>query len=184
MVTRTQKKTKDVDIIFQPDEMELKEIDPTWDAERLLSTEAIFFLKDVVKVLDLDPVKVKKKARDLAKQGETVWDVMGVRKVWSHWVVRMKVFSPYYKKYLISRIKPVQSHWDGNSLLKQKGVYQLTEVCKLIPFSTYQLRYQAKKNPNAKQAYGVWKDPESNTFVVDMETFAPWVMSLWEGNFE
>ena len=173
-----------VEVIFQPDEMELKEVDSTWTADRLLSTEAIFFLKDVVKVLGLDPVKVKKKAREQDRNGKSAWDVMGVRKVWSHWVVRMKVFAPFYRQHLIPKIKPINKEWDGNVLLKQKGIYQLTEVCKLIPFSTYQLRYQAKKNPNAEEEYGVWKDPDANIFVVDMERFAPWVLSLWEGKFE
>lgn len=176
-------KTKpgEVEKVFEEDEMNLREVDLNWSKDELLSKEDLFFLKDVVKVLDLDPAKVKKKAKDL--DGDP-WQIMGVRKMWTHWIVRMKIFSPFYKKHLVSKVKSPDPAWDGNTLLKQKGIFFLTDVCKLIPFSTHQLRYQAKKNPNAKEEYGVWKDPKLKGFLVDMEKFGPWINSLWDGNFK
>ncbi len=172
------------EVIFEADEMQLKEVDPNWSPEYLLAQESIFFLKDVVKVLQIDSIKVKKKARELNQKHKSPWERMGVRKIWNHWIVRMKVFGPFYRKHLVSRVKNIQEDWDGNDLLKQKGLFFLTDVCKLIPFSTYQLRYQAKKNPAAKKEYGVWKDKELNAYVVDMELFAPWIFSLWEGKYQ
>ena len=172
--------TERIERIFEEDEMNLREVDKTWSKEDLLSKHDLFFLKDVVKILDLDPAKVKKKA----KEYEDPWKDMGVRKMWTHWIVRMKVFAPFYRKHLVSKVQSPRPEWDGNTLLKQKGTYYLTDVCKLIPFSTHQLRYQAKKNPRAKEEYGVWKDPKLKGFLVDMEIFGPWINSLWDGNFK
>ena len=169
--------------IFEDDEMSLMAVNSRWSPEELFSQVGIFFLKDVVKILPLDPVKVKKKAKELEAKDLSPWLIMGARKVWNHWIVRMTVFGPYYKKHLVSRVRSVESEWDGNDLLEQKGLFFLTEVCRIIPFSTHQLRYQAKRNPHAQKEYGIWKDLELNAFLVDMERFAPWIRSLWCGDF-
>ena len=169
--------------IFEDDEMTLRSVNTRWTEEDLLGEEGVFFLKDVVKVLDLDPVKVKKKAKEIEAKGLSTWDVMGARKVWNHWILRMTVFAPYYRKNLVSRVRSIEDTWDGNRLLTEKGLFFLTDVCRLIPFSTHQLRYQAKRNPRSKKEYGIWKDPELNSFVVDMERFGPWINSLWDGDF-
>ena len=168
--------------IFEKDEMKLSSVNKNWTSDALLQKEGIFFLKDVVKILEIDPSKVKKKAREIEKKGQSAWKAMGARKIWNHWIIRMTVFAPFYQKNLVPKVLSVRDEWDGNTLLRQKGVFFLTEVCTLIPFSTHQLRYQAKQNPNAKKEYGVWKDEELNAFVVDMERFAPWINMLWLGD--
>ena len=170
--------------IFAKDEMGLRSIDSEWTAEDLLSQTGIFFLKDVVKVLDVDPVKVKLKAKEIRTKGKSAWDVLGTKKIWNHWIVRMKVFAPFYRQHLASNIRKLEPEWDGNTLLRQKGLFFLTDVCKLIPFSTNQLRYQAKRNPNSKKEYGIWKDSKLNVFVVDMDRFSPWINRLWSEAFQ
>jgi hypothetical protein len=172
-----------VDKIFEEDEMTLSEVKPEWQPEILLSQKSIFYLKDILDILYLDPVKVKRKANEIKRKGESPWESMGVRKMWTHWIVRMSVFAPYYKKHLKSKVKPINPDWDGNTLLKQKGLFLLTSVCKLIPFSAHQLRYRAKTNPNASKEYGIWKEDDLNAFVVDMEIFSRWVKGLWNGEF-
>jgi hypothetical protein len=172
-----------VEQIFEQDEMVLRKVNKAWSAEDLLNQDGIFFLKDIVGVLDLDSAKVIKKAREVQEKGQSSWQVMGIRKVWNHWAVRMKVFAPYYRKYLRSWVKAIQDDWDSNVLLKQKGIFLLSEVCELIPFSTYQIRYQANKVENSAETYGIWKDEQLNRFVVDMEKFSGWIKSLWKGNF-
>lgn len=172
-----------VEKIFEEDEMVLVKVDKGWQDHVLLEQKGIFFLKDIVKLLGLESTKVIKKARELESQNVDTWQVMGVRKVWNHWAVRMTVFAPYYEKHLRSRVKPVDKTWDSNVLLNQKGLFLLSEVCQLIPFSTYQIRYQAKQNDNAEKEYGIWKDTNINRFVVDMEIFAAWIRNLWEGNY-
>ena len=169
--------------IFAEDEMTLMKVDKRWSPEELLAKNGIFFLKDVAKLLGLDSLKVIKKVRELEEQDESPWQIMGLRKIWSHWTVRMKVFAPYYEQHLKSKVRAIEEDWDGNVLLKQKGIFLLSEVCELIPFSTYQIRYQAKQNPNSQREYGIWKDKDINRFVVDMEVFAPWLKSLWAGHF-
>lgn len=169
--------------VFSEDEMALSKVEKTWDAEELLAQEGIFFLKDILNKLGLDSVKVKRRARDIEKNGRNAWEVMGVRKIWTHWVVRMKVFAPYYSDHLIPMVKEIDKSWDGNSLLKQDGVFYLTDVCNFIPFTTHQLRYQAKKNPSAKEEYGIWKDEDLNVFLVDMTPFSKWIKGLWMGDY-
>ena len=173
-----------IERIFEEDEMTLMKVGKGWTAEELLSKESIFFLKDVVGLLELDSAKVIKKAREIQAEGRSPWRVMGIRKVWNHWAIRMTVFAPFYEKNLKSRVRSVKSDWDSNVLLKQKGLFLLSEICELIPFSTYQIRYQAKQNPNAAEEYGIWKDKELNRFVVNMEVFAVWIKNLWKGNYK
>ena len=108
---------------------------------------------------------------------------MGARKIWSHWLIRMKVFAPYYRRHLKPRILRLEKTVDANRLLQRNGRFFLTDVCRHLPFSAHQLRYQAKNNPNAKQDYGLWKDPKLNAFIVEMEVFSQWVKRLWAGHF-
>ncbi len=169
--------------IWKEDEMELMSVNSRWTPEELFAREGVFFLKDVVKILSVDPVKVKKQARALRERGQDPWKAMGARKVWNHWIVRMKVFGPFYKEHLVSKIRALEPQWDGNTLLQQKGLFYLTDVCKLIPFATHQLRYQAKRTPDAEQKIGIYKDEEIHSFVVDMERFAKWMTELWNGDW-
>jgi hypothetical protein len=55
----------------------------------------------------------------------------------------------------------------------------LADVCAKIPFTLQQLRHQAGKVPDSKAAYGIWKDEELRTHLVDMDTFAPWIAHTW-----
>ncbi|QTD52382.1 hypothetical protein [Sulfidibacter corallicola] len=152
-----------------------------WSREEVLNYDGIFFLKDIVKILGLDAAKVKRKAREIADSGGSPWERMGARKLWNHWVVRMRIFAPFYREHLVSKVKRPESEWDGNRLLHQRGLFYLTDVCKRIPFSAHQLRYQAKRRENPRREIGVFKDRELNTYLVDMEIFAPWINHIWEG---
>lgn len=172
-----------IERIFAEDEMTLGEVKRHWDADTLLKQECIFFLKDIVVPLGLDPLKVKRMCKEMERTGKNPWEVMGVGKTWNHWIVRMKVFAPYYRKNLVPKAKRIPKDWDGNKLLQSKGIFYLTEVCNHIPFTTHQIRYQAKKNPRSRTEFGVWKDKELQLFLVDMGRFSKWVKTLWEGNF-
>jgi len=172
-----------VDKVFEEDEMTLNELDKNMTEKELLGRKEIFYLKDVVKALNLDIVKIKKKAKELESKGKSPWDVMGTRKVWSHWMVRMKNFAPYYRRHLVPKVQQVDESWDGNLLLTQKGRFLLTDVCKKLPFTSHQIRYQASKNNNAKVELGLWKDKDLNAFVIEMELFSPWIKRLWSGEY-
>ena len=173
----------EVEKIFAPDEMKLKAVRSQWSAEELLAQEGVFFLKDIVSKIELNSEHVKKAAREIAASGRCPYQVMGARKVWNHWTVRMKVFGDYYKAHLMPMVRQVEAGWNGNQLLTQKGTFLLADVCRLLPFTSHQLRYQAKKHPDSRKAYGIWKDGDIGSFVVDMEVFAEWIKSLWKGGF-
>lgn len=170
--------------IFDADEMMLRNVDPNWTADELLSAQGIFFLKDIGDILDIDTDKIKKEARRLNSAGKNAWETIGAKKIWNHWIVRMSVFALYYQKKLVSKIRKIPPEWDGNRLLKEKGLFLMTEVCKYIPFSTHQIRYQVERTANAREELGVWKDEELNTFVVQMELFSVWVRWLLNKNKE
>ncbi|CAM2009503.1 hypothetical protein [Acanthopleuribacter pedis] len=166
--------------LFHKDELELKMVEKTWSVESLLNQDGIFYLKDIVEKLELDTVKIKRLARQMREDGKDPWVLAGIRKVWSHWIVRMKVFAPFYRENLLRRYEKVDPSWDGNTLLKQHGVFYLADVCQLIPFSAHQLRYQAKKMTNSREKIGVFKDPDTKGYAVDMVVFSAWIKTVWQ----
>ena len=165
--------------IFEPDEMRLCSINPEWTADELLNQEGIFYLKDVVNKLQMSSADFKKKASDIEIEGDSPWEVMGIRKAWTHWIVRMKKFGQYISTHAMPNIREVDDQWDGNKLLSQKGQFYLTDVCERIPFSAHQIRYQARTNRNCRKEYGVWKDEGYKTYIVEMEVFSKWIRTIW-----
>jgi hypothetical protein len=170
--------------IFIEDEFQVGEVDPDWSVDELLEQEAIFYLKDVFQLLGIDSVKVKKAARRIEQEGGHPWQVMGARKLWSHWIIRMKAFAPYYREHLTPPYKEVPDEWDANDLLSSKSRFKLTEVCAKLPLKPHQIRNQAKKLKYPRRDIGVWKDKELNLFLVDMDVFGPFFGELWKtGDF-
>ncbi|CAM2008006.1 hypothetical protein [Acanthopleuribacter pedis] len=166
--------------LFNHDELELKAVEKTWTAEFLLKQDGIFYLKDIVEKLEIDAAKIKRLVRQMREDGKNPWVLAGIRKVWNHWVIRMTVFAPFYRENLRRTYKKVDPNWDGNTLLSQEGVFYLSDVCKLIPFSAHQLRYQAKKMANSREKIGVFKDPDTKGYAVDMAVFSPWIRAVWQ----
>jgi len=165
--------------IFASDEMTALKVEQDWTAEELLSQEGIFYLKDIADLLRINVPKLKAHVRQHQEEGKPVWDIMGVKRIWLHWIVRMKVFAPYYRaNFLPKDIGRITDH-DANTILQQKGLFYLTDVAKLIPFTAQQLRYQANKNPHSKKDMGVWKDPDLNSFLVNMPVFSKWLKTIW-----
>lgn len=167
--------------VFHSDEMRLSGVDPKWSEAEFLKKEGIFYLKDVANKLEVPSAEIKKMALALEKKGGsgTAWEQMGVRKTWTHWIVRMTVFSKFFESMATTRIRRVSSVWDGNTLLAQKGRFFLTEVCEKIPFTPDQIRYQARHNPDSQKEFGVWKETKHKSYLVDMETFSKWITAVW-----
>jgi len=165
---------------LESDEMNLRKPDPQDTAESLLCKEGLFFLKDVLPVLDLDMPQLKKKIKALEREGENLYAVMGVRKVWNHWLVRMTVFSEWLKTNYRPKWRKIPPEWDGNFLLKQRDVFLLSHATKLLPVSLHQVRHQAKQNPRSKEEMGVWKDSKEGLYLVDMARFSQWFIELWK----
>jgi hypothetical protein len=169
-----------VDMIFQPDEMTISEVDEAWTKEELLAQVGMFYLKDIVGILEIKSEDVKTFAETHA---DIAWSEYGIRKVWNHWAVRMKLFVKTYKNHLAKPHQDIPKDWDGNTLARSDGLFLLQDVCKYIPFSSYQIRYQANKLQNARAVMGVWKHERINRYVVDMPTFRPCLKSWWQGDY-
>jgi len=148
----------EIEQVFAPDEMKLKAVRRHWSAEELLSQDGVFFLKDIVGKINVTSADVKKAARAIVESGRCPYRVMGVRKVWNHWTVRMAVFRDYYARHLASPITRIEANWNANRLLEQKGLFLLSEVCSILPFKAHQLRYQAKQHPDSRRAYPLCQD--------------------------
>ncbi len=168
-----------VEALFQDDEQTLRKPDPGVDPEALLRQDGVYFLKDVVPILAISNKEFRSQVEALERQGQDVWAVMGARKVWRHWMVRMKVFADYYRAQLAPRWQSVPDEWDGNRLMSAKGVFRMSDVVRKIPFSANQIRHKAKTLPDARRIMGVWKDERASVYLVDMAVFAPWVARLW-----
>jgi hypothetical protein len=157
-------------------------VDPTWTEEELLAQDGIFFLKDVAGQLNIPSLEFKNQAKKLQKRGKNPWEVMGIRKTWTHWQVRMKLFAPYFKEWWdCPKVQTVEEDWNANELLANPGIYYLNDVCRKLPFTTRQIRYQMQKHDNPKEQLGVWKDQNLKSFLVDMDTFSNWIKSVWSG---
>lgn len=161
--------------IFEDDEMAFGKVDPEWNADELLDQKCIFYLKDICPLLEIKAETVKKRATELEQQGVDIWNDLGLRRLWTHWIVRMQTFKPYYQSQLQPRIRTIQPEWDINALLRAKGTFLLTGVCRVVPITPNQMRYRARTVPNSRQTIGVWKDDDLNAYLVDMEHFAAWL---------
>ena len=153
--------------------------------EEILATPGMFYLKDLVISLDLDMNYVNRALESFKGDYKAIYEQMGMAKLWGGWVVRMKVFAEFCRHWPLERtvtVLRIPHDWDANTLMRAKGIYSLTQVCRHLPFSARQLRYRCRQNPNAKEVYGIWKDDNSNRFLVDMEVFSEWIRRLWRGN--
>lgn len=168
--------------IFDSDEMSLNAVDPAWSEEELLDQDGIFFLKDVAAKLGIPTLEFKNKARKVQDSGKNPWEIMGIRKTWTHWQVRMRVFKPFFRDWwTCPKVTEVDEAWDTNDLIAQKGFFYLNDVCRKIPFSNRQIRYQIQKCKDPKKSLGVWKDHNLKAFIVDMSVFGPCLKKLWLG---
>ncbi len=177
--TKDEKTPIDVPKIFDKDEMSLKSIDPNISSDELLNTEGVYYLKDVAKLLEIAPHDLKRRAHTFEDKGRDPWEIMGVRKTWSHWIIRMTRFSPYFRKFMLPRLNAVESKWDSNEMLAQKGIFYLSEVCEKLPLTPHHIKYQVRRNKKSREQFGVWKDIEYKTYLVDMEVFSKWIEKIW-----
>lgn len=169
--------------LFECDESKLRQIDPSWKPEELLDQDGVFYLKDLARNLEFETNRVTRKVRTLTDAGIDPWQEIGLRKIWSHWMVRMKHFKPYYLKELSQKVRTVNPAWNGNDLLNQEGTFFLAEVCKKIPFSAHQLRYQCKRLADPRSEIGVYKDEYRKAYLVDMPVFSRWIAAIWFDGF-
>jgi hypothetical protein len=166
--------------IFDSDEMKLSVVDPAWTVDEMLAEDGIFFLKDVGAKLGIATLEFKNHARRLQSSGQNSWEVMGIRKTWTHWQVRMSVFRSYFQQWWKSpSVAQFDESWDANTLLNQTGVYLLSDICRKIPFTGRQIRYQMQKLEDPKGSMGVWKDDGAKQYLVDMRVFGPYIKQVW-----
>lgn len=161
--------------IFEDDEMKFGKVRPEWSAEELLNQKCIFYLKDICGPLEIKAETVKKRAVEFEQNGVDIWEELGLRRLWTHWIVRMHTFKSFYQTHLQSRVRTVQPEWDLKTLLNANGVFLLTEVCRLVPITPNQMRYRARTVPEAQSTIGVWKDEDLKVYLVDMPVFGAWL---------
>ena len=140
-----------------------------WTAAILLSKSGHFSVVSVAKILGYS-------SSNLKTMGHDVGPKTGVIHNHKIWYVDMPTFAAYYFDHLSNDVKKIDPSWDANQLLRQKGVFYLSEIIHLLPFKSDQLRYQGKKS-GAKETMGLWRD--GGAWHVDMPTFSSWVSKFW-----
>ena len=160
-----------VEQIFETDE-KLVTGHHAWPLERLLETDGLYIFKDICERLKIDSLDLKNNANAIRNDGSCPWEVMGCRKLFNHWYVRIKVFAPFYKKKFQSDIKHIEDGINKEQVLNLKGLFYLSEVSKILELSPWRVRYRVMKYPNSKTEMGVWKD--GHYYIIQMEIFAIW----------
>lgn len=168
-------------IIFEKDEQRLIQVQSEWDRKTLLGQEGMFFLKDVSKALDFDPMILKKRAWAMAEAGQSPRKIMGMRIIFNHWLVRMTVFSKWYEQSVLYRVQRPPEGISPRDFLKCSGIFYLIDVSKILPVTPHQPGHKARKNPEeARESIGVWKDPGTDCYMVEMEKLSIWLKNMWE----
>ncbi len=161
---------------------DLQVADPIWSSEELLDKKGVFYLKDVASKLPLSSPELKQLVHELEEEGKSTWKIMGIRRTWTDWIVKMQKFKSYIKKKKIVQLRSVEDGWDANEMLSKKGQFYLIDVCKKLPITTEQIRYKVRKSKDSLQEFGISRHPKNNAYVVDMETFSRWLSHCWKGD--
>ncbi len=150
-----------------------------WSVETLLKQVGMVPLRDAIKILPIKSADVVRACHELEKAGKDAYQVMGARKLWHSWILRMVVFAPFYRAKLVPKYQAVDPSWDSETVLNQVGTFLLSEVYHLTPFSAHQLRHQCQLLKDSRQVMGVYKHPELKRYLVDMPVFRRWLKKIW-----
>lgn len=160
---------------FEDDEQINQAVDPNWSIETLLAQPGIFYFKDVAEILKLSSRSMQREAKKLEDGGQDPYLVMGLRKVWSHWMIRMTQFAPYYRSHLQARFAKLPEDCDLSWLLGRKETYRLSDVCLILPVQAHRLKYQAQSLPDSRGTMGVYRDAALRIYLVEMAVFSVWI---------
>ncbi len=172
-------------VLFQADEMRLYLLQEFkhHTKEEILALEGMFYLKDLVKAFSLNRFHLQQILKRFESDPEARYNQIGVGQLWGNWVVRMRVFAPFFRSnHLVQEVEvsKIPQGWDANRLMQAKGVFRLVQVCRLLPFSARSFRYRCRMDHWTRETHGIWKDEQSLGYLVDMEVFARWVQELWQ----
>lgn len=160
----------------------VSQIDPSWSLETALDQKGYFPLKGLA-VLPFEISIVQDKIDQILATGEDTYENMGVLRYLGEWYVDMESFSQWYKTLVHNKtVRQPAADWDGNDILEKSGLFELRHVCQLIPFTSAQIRYQVKRSSSPKREIGAWRQATglySGKYLVDMDTFGPYIKSVW-----
>ena len=148
----------------------------------LLRAEGLFPLEAVTARLDIDSANLKQWAWECEKEGGSPEREIGIIRTNTGWLLHMGYFREFYHNGLRHRPRPVHPDWDANRLLRQKGRFLLTDVCRKLPFTIDQIRYRIKTASDPETEMGIIR--RRNRHLVDMEIFAKWIRGIWHEKLE
>ena len=160
-----------------------RKVDRSWTADVLLRQRGLFYLKDVVPVLGLNHGILIWQKNHLISIGQNPTEVMGLNMLLSRWYVCMPLFEIYLRESRGFEIKAVDLTWELDELLGQQGVFRLNEVVKILPLTVSPIHTRARENADARAEFGVWRDTQEKTYLVDIEPFSEWVRATWPKKF-
>jgi len=162
------------------EDAEIRSPEPSWDRETLLRQQGIFFLRDILNILDLEEIHIATIVRGQEKAGRDPWSTVGVRRIWNTWHVQMPAFALYYKRHIQPPYAQVPGEWDANAVIAAAGVYRLADICCLIPYTEHQIKAAIRSFDDPRNESGVWFEHAADVWLVDLEQFGPWLEQAWK----
>jgi len=161
--------------IFSPSELEIRKPDSSWTCEDILGASGLFYLKDISRKLRINTYIVARFYREQGSANSVFWVKYGIRKIWTHWVVKMEVFANTYEEHLKPEFERIDKYKSKKELLTSNKVFQATDVCRVFSFHRGRLRQILLNKSSDRIDIGVWKSLRHNVYLVDMKKFSDWL---------
>ena len=162
--------------IWDVDEQGIKQIDESWTLEQLLTQQSIFYLKDIATPLRIDVKELMLRVNEIQESREKTYETMGLVKIWNHWIVRMKIFAPYYREWLMVRRVPRDT--EPKKVLTLNGTFLLKDVCDNLGIDILEVTSLVARRPKLRLKTGVRKDRVIHKWVVTMVLFRRWFKTV------
>ena len=156
---------------------ELKGIPESWGALDILKYDGLVYLRQITQRLCFQEETAIEKAKTLEEAGCAMWEDLGIRKVWTFWVVNMPLFKKIYLRYFFP-YQQVRDEWQPGQLLVEDGPFLLDHVCaKLPPKKAALLRSGVGQAES-----GITTDEQMKCKVIDLKHFRAWITRNKQGD--
>jgi len=169
-----------ISTILLLEEDEIRSPEPDWDRSTLLRKQGIFFLRDILDILELEENQIATIVRGQELAGRDPWSTVGVRRIWNRWHVQMPTFALYYQRHIQPPHERVPEGWDANTVIAETGVYRLTSICRLIPYAEHQIKARIRLFDDPRSESGIWFDQYADVWLVDLKQFGPLLAKAWK----
>jgi hypothetical protein len=181
---------------FDQEELTWPEVNPDIDKYALLQMNGMFRFRYIKDILNLKSIMLTRLKDECNKKEIDMYKTYGVKKVaGSQYIVRMSLFSRCYIERFSGeitgkeevKVQQLPEHVSNiNALFQCEGVYKFADFKHFPPISQFAESITKKiKNIKAMQGNrcGIWFDPFSREYLVNMSVFKKWfVEQVWNND--